>query len=62
MKYEEVYLHGYRTVREAQKGLGRYFHFYSMERLHEAELDYLTMLEVYFGIKSVKIFASEPIV
>ncbi len=48
VKYEEVYLKAYQTVREAKESLGRYFRFYNTERLHEA-LDYRTPLEVYLG-------------
>lgn len=47
VKYEEVYLHSYQTVREAKTGLARYFHFYNTERLHES-LGYLTPHEVHF--------------
>ena len=36
MKYEEVYLKSYETVKEARDGLARYFHFYNTERLHES--------------------------
>jgi putative transposase len=47
VKYEEVYLHDYRTVSEARSLLSIYFHFYNMERLHET-LGYLTPYEVYY--------------
>jgi putative transposase len=46
VKYEEVYLHQYRSVAEAREGLTRYFIFYNMERLHES-LGYRTPYEVY---------------
>lgn len=46
VKYEEVYLKDYETVREAKASLGNYFRFYNTERLHEA-LGYRTPLEVY---------------
>lgn len=46
VKYEEVYLKAYETVREAKASLGNYFRFYNTERLHEA-LGYRTPLEVY---------------
>ena len=36
VKYEEVYLREYSTVREAQQRLGRYLGFYNDERLHQA--------------------------
>lgn len=47
VKYEEVYLHDYRTIQEARDRLGQYFHFYNKERLHEA-LGYRRPHEVYF--------------
>jgi putative transposase len=48
VKYEEVYLHSYQSVREARQGLARYFRLYNTARLHEA-LDYRTPHQVYFG-------------
>jgi putative transposase len=48
VKYEEVYLHDYRTVPDAVVSLRRYFDFYNTERLHEA-LDYQTPEEVYYN-------------
>jgi putative transposase len=48
VKYEEVYLREYNTVREARQGLGRYFGFYNDERLHQA-LGYRTPAAVYRG-------------
>lgn len=48
VKYEEVYLHSYESVRDARSGLARYFQLYNTERLHEA-LGYRTPHEVYFG-------------
>lgn len=46
VKYEDVYLHGYETVPQLQRGLGRYFPFYNRERLHQS-LEYRTPEEVY---------------
>ena len=34
VKYEEVYLKDYQTVRDAYTGLSRYFDFYNNERFH----------------------------
>jgi len=48
LKYEEVYLHSYETVKEAKEGIGRYFSFYNRERLHES-LGYKTPEEVYLS-------------
>ena len=48
VKYEEVYLHDYRTVPEAILGLRKYFGFYNTERPHQS-LDYQTPQEVYEG-------------
>ena len=50
LKYEEVYLREYSTVRETQQGLGRYFGFYNDERLHQA-LGYRTPAAVYRGLR-----------
>ena len=46
VKYEEVYLKEYRTVREAISGLAGYFKFYNCERLHQS-LNYQTPEAVY---------------
>ncbi len=48
VKYEEVYLHDYRSVSEARSHLETYFQFYNMGRIHEA-LGYRTPYEVYSG-------------
>ena len=50
VKYEEVYLREYSTVREAQQGLKRYFGFYNDERLHQA-LGYRTPAAVYHELR-----------
>ncbi len=46
IKYEEVYLKDYRTVREAQQSLKAFIWFYNRERLHSA-LGYKVPLSVY---------------
>ena len=46
VKYEEVYLHDYGSYAEAQASLGRYFHIYNHERLHQG-LNYRTPAEIY---------------
>ena len=47
LKYEDVYLKDYRTVPDAQEGIGQYFTLYNQERLHQS-LNYQTPAEVYF--------------
>jgi putative transposase len=48
LKYEEVYLRDYTTVREARDGIRRYFHFYNEERVHQS-LGYQTPAALYRG-------------
>ena len=43
VKYEEVYIHNYETVKDAYQSLNKYFTFYNTERIH----DYATPEEVY---------------
>jgi len=47
LKYEDVYLHDYQSVREGKYGIGRYIEFYNHTRLHQA-LNYQTPAEVHF--------------
>jgi putative transposase len=61
VKYEEVYLHEYRTVLEARAHLAEYFRFYNEERLHET-LGYRTPHEVYFGTRSSLAPAAQAVV
>jgi putative transposase len=48
VKYENVYLNRYESIRELKAGLEEYFKYYNQERLHQA-LDYQTPHEVYFN-------------
>ena len=50
LKYEEVYLKAYTGGKEARVGIGEYFDFYNMERLHQA-LGYRTPAEVFINGK-----------
>lgn len=47
LKYEEVYLNDYQSVREGKYRIGRYVEFYNHKRLHQS-LDYQTPAEVHF--------------
>jgi len=49
LKYEEVYLHAYDTMRDARDGIGTYFHFFNDERPHTA-LGYQTPASFYRGL------------
>ncbi len=46
VKYEEVYLHDYETMKEARAGLSRYLKFYNEERIHQS-LQYKTPAAVF---------------
>ena len=48
IKYEEVYLHAYKTVSEARAGIGRYLNFYNARRPHSS-LDRRTPDQAYFN-------------
>jgi len=50
VKYEEVYLHAYDSMPEAQQHLGSYFSFYNQGRPHSA-LDGRTPDMVYFALQ-----------
>jgi putative transposase len=51
VKYEDIYLKHYADIKEAEKGLKEYFHFYNFERNHSS-LNDKTPAEVYFQNKS----------
>jgi putative transposase len=46
IKYEEVYLHAYESIKEARTSIGRWFNFYNYQRPHQS-LDYKTPYEIY---------------
>jgi len=48
VKYENIYLKSYASLREANEGLAEYFHFYNHRRLHQS-LSYLTPAKIYFN-------------
>ncbi|MGO6891778.1 MULTISPECIES: IS3 family transposase [Rhizobium] len=48
IKYEEVYLHAYKSVSEARAGIGRYLSFYNTRRPHSS-LDRQTPDQAYFN-------------
>lgn len=52
VKYENLYLHAYRSGTEVRDGLARYVRWYNAERPHQA-LGYLTPQDVYEGRRSL---------
>jgi len=53
VKYEDIYLHAYDSVRELKSALARYFEFYNVRRPHQS-LDYRTPDEMYFATNEMK--------
>lgn len=47
VKYENVFIHNYETVKDARAGLNIYFPWYNTERIHQS-LNYRTPKSVYF--------------
>jgi putative transposase len=50
VKYEEVYLHDYQSVKEARSSLNEYFRYYNTGRLHQS-LKYKTPYEVHYALE-----------
>lgn len=48
VKYEDIYLKAYQTIKEAREGLAHYFTFYNTRRKHQS-LNYQTPADVYFN-------------
>jgi len=53
IKYENMYLKGYQTMKEAEAGIAEYIEFYNLSRLHES-LDYRTPHQVHEGVYKAK--------
>lgn len=56
VKYEEVYLHAYGSIAQANRRLAGYFDFYNRIRTHQS-LEGLTPDAVYFGAVPMKVAA-----
>ena len=48
LKYEDIYLKDYASVKEARHGIDKYFYFYNNERLHQS-LGYRCPRDVFFN-------------
>jgi len=53
VKYEDIYLHAYESVRAVRAALTTYFSFYNVDRPHQS-LDYRTPDEMYFATDVIK--------
>jgi 1,4-alpha-glucan branching enzyme len=51
LKYDEVYISDYQTVKDARIGIDRYFTLYTTKRLHQS-LGYMALFEVYHGARN----------
>jgi len=47
LKYENIFLYDYETVKELRKGIDRFFKFYNAERFHQS-LNYKVPDDIYF--------------
>ena len=52
LKYEDIYIKHYESVRELKEGVSNYFRFYNEERFHQS-LDYKTPDEMYESFQTV---------
>ena len=59
VKYEDVYIKGYRTIPEAHAGLTEFFDDYNMERRHSS-LGYKTPWTVFAGLEMIGPKAAIP--
>ena len=51
LKYENIFLNEYNSMKKLRKDIKKYFNFYNSERFHQS-LDYSTPNDIYF--ESVK--------
>ncbi len=58
IKYEDIYIQGYRTINDAREGIGKYINKYNQKRLHST-IDYLTPDEVYSKVMNDDVFYKE---
>jgi putative transposase len=52
LKYENVYINEYKTVKEVKLGIAEYIYRYNYKRLHQS-LEYNTPYEIYFNLKQL---------
>lgn len=54
LKYEDIYLKSYESVKELKEGVTSYFRFYNTERFHQS-LDYRVPDELYESFQTVSL-------
>jgi putative transposase len=54
LKYEDIYLKSYESVKELKEGVASYFRFYNTERFHQS-LDYRVPDEMYESFQTVSL-------
>jgi putative transposase len=59
VKYEDVYLKRYETVRQVKEGLGQYFQLYNQRRLHQS-LGYKTPADIFYKETGIQKTHSKP--
>lgn len=57
LKYEDIYIKHYETVKELKAGIAKYFRFYNEERFHQS-LEYRTPDEMYESFQAVGLATS----
>ena len=58
IKYEDIYVQGYKSIKEARTGIKRYMETYNSERLHSA-IDYKTPNSAYLKAVNDNVFYLE---
>jgi putative transposase len=48
LKYENIYITDYQSIKELKEGIGKYINFYNFNRFHSA-LDYKKPMNVYLN-------------
>ena len=54
MKYEEVYLKSYESIKDCKTNIRDYLNSYNNERIHQS-LEYRTPFEVHYGVVQSKV-------
>ena len=58
IKYEDIHLKQYQTIKEGRKGIGEFINHYNYQRPHQA-LDYERPADIYFADKEIETLPSQ---